>query len=43
MSARKNLTYTGVGPHNPLYDNAAPEGRALNRTVTITLEYEERG
>jgi outer membrane protein OmpA-like peptidoglycan-associated protein len=29
----------GVGPNNPLYDNATPEGRAFNRTVTITLEY----
>ncbi len=35
-----NLTFTGVGPHDPLYDNAEPEGRALNRTVTVTLEYE---
>jgi outer membrane protein OmpA-like peptidoglycan-associated protein len=29
----------GVGPKTPLYDNAIPEGRAFNRTVTITLEY----
>jgi outer membrane protein OmpA-like peptidoglycan-associated protein/Mg-chelatase subunit ChlD len=35
-----NMTMSGDGPHNPLYDNAAPEGRALNRTVTIALEYE---
>ncbi len=43
MASHKNLTYTGVGPHSPLYDNADPEGRALNRTVTVTLEYDERG
>ncbi|MFZ1984849.1 MAG: OmpA family protein [Desulfatitalea sp.] len=33
------LEVQGVGPNTPLYDNTAPEGRALNRTVTITLEY----
>jgi len=33
------IRYTGVGPNTPLYDNAIPEGRAFNRTVTITLEY----
>ncbi len=37
-----NLTLTGDGPYNPLYDNTAPEGRALNRTVTIALEYEKQ-
>jgi outer membrane protein OmpA-like peptidoglycan-associated protein len=35
------VAYFGVGPQNPLYDNALPEGRALNRTVTIELEYEQ--
>lgn len=35
----KNLFVSGAGPHDPLYDNNLPEGRALNRTVTITLEY----
>jgi outer membrane protein OmpA-like peptidoglycan-associated protein len=39
----ENLTYTGVGPNVPLYDNGNPEGRALNRTVTVTLDYDERG
>ena len=34
------ISYTGVGQNNPLYDNTLPYGRALNRTVTITLEYE---
>jgi outer membrane protein OmpA-like peptidoglycan-associated protein len=35
-----SITYRGVGPYEPLYDNSLPEGRALNRTVTVTLEYE---
>jgi len=34
------ISYTGVGPNNPLYDNTMPYGRALNRTVVVTLEYE---
>jgi outer membrane protein OmpA-like peptidoglycan-associated protein len=33
------LHVSGVGPHDPLFDNQLPEGRSLNRTVTITLEY----
>ena len=37
------ITYMGAGPHNPLYDNDLPEGRALNRTVTVSLEYEKKG
>ena len=37
-----NLNVTGVGPHDPLYDNTQPEGRALNRTVTIALEYAQK-
>jgi outer membrane protein OmpA-like peptidoglycan-associated protein len=36
-----NMKLSGDGPHNPLYDNDDPEGRALNRTVTIDLEYEK--
>lgn len=36
------LTVEGWGADAPLYDNALPEGRAYNRTVTVTLEYEER-
>jgi outer membrane protein OmpA-like peptidoglycan-associated protein len=36
-----NMTVSGDGPRNPLYDNDAPEGRALNRTVTIALEYQK--
>jgi len=36
----ENITYAGTGPLDPLFDNELPEGRALNRTVTVTLEYE---
>jgi outer membrane protein OmpA-like peptidoglycan-associated protein len=36
-----NINFEGAGPHNPLFDNDMPEGRALNRTVTVTLEYEQ--
>ncbi len=42
MQSRSNLTFTGVGLHHPLYDNAVPHGRALNRTVIVTLEYDEK-
>ena len=34
-----HIRYSGVGPNDPLFDNMTPEARALNRTVTITLEY----
>ncbi len=37
-----NLEVKGAGPHEPLYDNTVPEGRSLNRTVTIALEYEQQ-
>jgi outer membrane protein OmpA-like peptidoglycan-associated protein/Mg-chelatase subunit ChlD len=37
-----HMTMSGDGPRNPLYDNNIPEGRALNRTVTIDLEYEKK-
>ena len=37
-----DISYEGAGPHNPLFDNEVPEGRALNRTVTVTLEYEQQ-
>ena len=36
----EKITYAGTGPLEPLFDNELPEGRALNRTVTVTLEYE---
>lgn len=41
-TALAGLTVIGQGPHNALYDNGSPEGRSLNRTVTISLEYEQR-
>ena len=41
VQAGDNITYEGSGPHAPLYNNELPEGRALNRTVTVTLEYEQ--
>jgi outer membrane protein OmpA-like peptidoglycan-associated protein len=40
--ASDKMTMSGAGPQNPLYDNTLPEGRALNRTVTIDLEYEKK-
>ena len=36
------ITYQGIGPHFALFDNDLPEGRALNRTVTVTLEYKQK-
>ena len=36
------ITYQGIGPHDALFDNDLPEGRAFNRTVTVTLEYEQK-
>ena len=36
-----SIAHEGAGPHDPLFDNNLPEGRALNRTVTVTLEYEQ--
>ena len=36
-----NISYNGIGPNDALFDNELPEGRALNRTVTVTLEYEQ--
>jgi outer membrane protein OmpA-like peptidoglycan-associated protein len=38
-TAPGKVSYSGAGPFAPLYDNALPEGRALNRTVTVALEY----
>ncbi|TSA11095.1 MAG: VWA domain-containing protein [Deltaproteobacteria bacterium] len=42
ITAGERITHEGIGPRDPLYDNSRPEGRALNRTVTIYLEYEEK-
>ncbi len=38
----KNITYEGAGSKKALYENNLPEKRAFNRTVTVTLEYEEK-
>ena len=40
VEAGENITYEGIGPRDALFDNELPEGRALNRTVTVTLAYE---
>jgi outer membrane protein OmpA-like peptidoglycan-associated protein len=42
ISPDTQITYFGEGPQDPLYDNMLPEGRALNRTVTIDLAYEKQ-
>ncbi len=36
------ITHMGMGPFDPLYTNRLPENRALNRTVTVTLEYQRK-
>jgi len=41
--AAGRIRHRGVGPYEPLYNNATPEARAFNRTVTITLEYMATG
>ncbi len=41
VSSPERVSFTGNGPHDPPYDNATPEGRSFNRTVVITLEYEQ--
>jgi len=38
----ESVTHSGVGPFAPLYGNGLPENRAMNRTVTVTLQYEQR-
>lgn len=40
-SSQTTITHLGVGPFDPLYGNGSPENRALNRTVTVTLAYEQ--
>ena len=37
--AGERISYRGVGASDLLHNNLLPEGRAFNRTVTITLEY----
>jgi len=41
-TAPEKITQMGVGPFDPLYGNGLPENRALNRTVTVMLEYEQK-
>ena len=40
-SPQTAITQLGMGPFDPLYGNGLPENRALNRTVTVTLTYEQ--
>ncbi len=42
VPATDHITYQGIGPQDALFDNGLPEGRALNRTVTVTLEYAQK-
>ncbi len=42
IRARDGIRHDGQGPADPLFDNGLPEGRAFNRTVTVSLEYEQR-
>ncbi|MBI4793234.1 MAG: OmpA family protein [Deltaproteobacteria bacterium] len=41
IAVGSQINYAGVGPNDPPYDNFIPEGRALNRTVIITIQYTE--
>ena len=41
IRARDGISHDGRGPADPLFDNGLPEGRAFNRTVTVSLEYEQ--
>jgi len=41
IAVGSQISYVGNGPNDPPYDNDIPEGRALNRTVIITLTYTE--
>ena len=42
VPAVENIAYRGIGSQDALFDNELPEGRALNRTVTVTLEYDAK-
>jgi outer membrane protein OmpA-like peptidoglycan-associated protein len=37
-----DIAHEGAGPFHPMYDNDLPEGRALNRTVTVTIAYDQK-
>lgn len=41
LAVGPQISHEGVGPNDPPYDNTLPEGRALNRTVLITIQYTE--
>ncbi|MDO8836448.1 MAG: OmpA family protein, partial [Vicinamibacterales bacterium] len=41
IRAHDGIRHDGRGPADPLFDNGLPEGRAFNRTVTVSLEYEQ--
>jgi len=41
-TSQDTITHMGMGPFDPLYGNGLPENRALNRTVTVMLEYEQK-
>ncbi|MCU0558659.1 MAG: OmpA family protein [Desulfobacterales bacterium] len=41
-SAQGRISHEGKGSADPLYDNRLPEGRAYNRTVSVTLEYGQK-
>jgi len=41
IAAGAQIHHVGNGPYGPPYDNSLPEGRSLNRTVIITLQYME--
>ncbi|MBA3004012.1 MAG: OmpA family protein, partial [Desulfurivibrio sp.] len=41
IAAGAQINHVGNGPYSPPYDNSLPEGRSLNRTVIITLQYME--
>jgi outer membrane protein OmpA-like peptidoglycan-associated protein len=36
---KEKLSYVGYGEINPIFSNASPEGRFLNRTVQIYIRY----
>lgn len=40
MPVGTTVNHQGIGLLDPPYDNTLPEGRALNRTVVITINYE---
>jgi outer membrane protein OmpA-like peptidoglycan-associated protein len=35
----KSMSYAGLGPDDPQFNNGTPEGRFFNRTVLVVLTY----